>query len=73
MRPKIRDRLSEVSDEVRPLVEKVVESQDPRAVWALSDLSGKLGLSLLRDLPWSGSLDLSDERAMRRFYDYVSR
>jgi SPP1 gp7 family putative phage head morphogenesis protein len=73
MRPQIRNRLSEVSDEVRPLVEKVVESQDPRAVWALSDLPGKLGLSLLRDLPWSGSLDLSDEMAMRRFHDYVSR
>lgn len=63
-------------------VERLLRSDDPKSVWALSDLGimvkdlngeqTKLGKALLMGTGWYGELDLKDEESMNRFHQYVS-
>lgn len=59
------------------VLEKILKSDDVRAIWMLSDLTYKInGLSLgkffLMQKAWDGSLDLKNKEQMARFEAYVS-
>lgn len=75
--------LKNIPPRTRALVEKLLASEDPKAIWALSDLEGvkvqqggksvSLGKALLLGTSWQGSLDLQDPQARARFDQYISR
>lgn len=50
---------------------KILDSRDPKSIWALSD--SPLGKNLLIGRYWNGKLDLRDRDSMARFDAYVSR
>lgn len=56
--------------------QKLLDSEDPRSIWQLSDLRHKagdvpIGRHLLSDNGWKGTLDLHDEEQMTRFKNYI--
>lgn len=58
-------------------VEKLLQSDDPRSIWALSDFVAKSGVKVGKELLlgsyWDGILALDDPMAVRRFEEYISR
>ncbi len=81
----IRERLAEldgVAEPVRAVVGRLLDSEDPKAVWAISDLEGisvpnrgektPLGKALLLGTHWKGQLLLDDPEARARFDHYTS-
>lgn len=82
----LKERLAEldgVSAPVRAVVTRLLESDDPKAIWAISDLEGikvseggkttTLGKALLLGSHWKGQLSLNDPEARARFDQYISR
>jgi GNAT superfamily N-acetyltransferase len=83
---KVRERLQRL-EEVPPTARKIVmaltERDDPKSIWALSDLDGvtvqqgsrqlPLGKALLLGTVWQGVLRLDDPEARSRFDQYVSK
>ena len=61
------DMDSDTADSLRSLV----QSGDPRAVWAIAD--SEYGKELLIDTDWYGSIDLNDRDTMERFNNYTRR
>lgn len=60
----------------RTAVDKILSSNDPRGVWALSDIKlpyndTTVGKALLLGRPWDGVLDLHNTEQMARFNRYV--
>jgi len=47
----------------------LIKSDDPRTLWAVAD--SKYGRDLLVNTGWQGSLNFSDQAAMKRFDDYI--
>lgn len=76
---RIRLRTTPVSDAVKLSIAKILNSKDPRAMWAISDQKtllpngDTLGFHLLYKTNWGGGLSLDDRVAMRRFYNYVGQ
>lgn len=82
---KVRENLGrlDISTRSRDLVSRLMRSDDPKTVWALSDLDMmvtdywgermKLGKALLLGTTWDGELDLKDEESRVRFQQYVSQ
>jgi hypothetical protein len=70
-------------DDIR-LVNKLLQSDDPKALWAVADLGGQydstehgrqtmtLGQRLLLNNGWKGALDLNDEESRERFEAYTT-
>jgi len=58
------------SDPVRDAVLKLARSNDPKALWAISDST--LGKQLLIDSSWHGTIDFKDKQTMDRFHAYVA-
>jgi hypothetical protein len=52
-------------------VEELLDSDDPKSIWEISDMPG--GKELLLGSDWSGAIDFSDQDAMTRFNAYVGR
>jgi hypothetical protein len=50
---------------------KLVQSKDPKAIWAIAD--SKRGKELLLSTDWFGKLDLKDKESMDRFRAYVKK
>jgi len=50
---------------------KLANSNDPKAIWAISD--SKYGKKLLIDTDWNGVLNLKDKESMDRFNAYVHK
>lgn len=94
-KPESKESLRELQDEVRwnldqlgvstrthSLVSRLLDSDDPKSVWTLSDLDMmvtgydggrmKLGKALLMGTAWDGELDLKDDESRERFQQYVS-
>lgn len=59
------------TDEDKSGLKKLIQSDDPKAFWAIAD--SKHGKKLLLGTSWHGTLDLRDEPTMRRFKAYVNR
>lgn len=55
----------------RASVLKLLDSKDPKAIWAISD--SKYGKQLLLKSNWFGELDLTDKESMDRFNAYVRK
>lgn len=81
----VRERLAAIdglADPVRAVVNRLLESDDPKAIWAISDLEGikvtqqgrsvALGKALLLGTHWQGELRLDDPQARARFDQYIS-
>lgn len=72
---------SALDPDARATVMSILNSQDPRSIWMLSDLTipyddryaNTLGKKMLLGSNWSGYLDLSDAEQMARFNAYVNR
>ena len=66
-----------MSDAERRALEKLLQSRDPRTIWAIAEFetaSGvKVGKELLLGSFWHGEIDLSDREAMARFEAYLRR
>ena len=82
----VEDRLGAMAGVPAPArrtVERLVQSGDPKAIWAISDLEGvrgarrghetTLGKALLLGTCWRGVLDLEDPQARARFDQYVHK
>lgn len=52
-------------------VAHLLNSRDPKAIWAVADSS--YGKALLKNSDWSGTIDFSDKETMERFQAYVGR
>lgn len=57
-------------DEVTEL-QKLANSSDPKAIWAIAD--SPKGKELLLNSDWNGVLDLKDKESMERFNAYVGK
>lgn len=67
-----------VSEEAQDVIEIVLASPDPKAIWLLVDLQEEIdgmpvGLALLAGESWVGTLDRTDPVAMARFNLYVNQ
>lgn len=83
----VRERLDRLGDAVPQSVRRLLTSllckDDPKAIWAISDLEGvrvprgdkeiPLGKALLLGTAWKGSLELDDNQARTRFNQYIHR
>lgn len=77
------ERFEGIPAPVRKVVRALLDQQDPKAVWAISDLDGvqvrrgdrmvPLGKALLLGTVWRGSLQLDDPQARARFDQYVRK
>ena len=63
------EKAVDIPDKDRAAIEKLVQSHDPKAIWAISD--SKYGKDLLLGSDWTGTLNLKDPQSMTRFNDYV--
>ncbi len=57
-------------EDATQLVEKALESDDPRMIGVIAD--SKLGITLLDNMSWEGNLDLHDATARQRLETYIS-
>jgi len=57
----------ENADELRDLI----DSSDPKAIWAIADTPG--GKELLLGTDWNGTIDLTDKETMARFNAYIGK
>jgi hypothetical protein len=87
LRSQLKDRLSDYSTRTNPListetkdrVSAILDTRDPKAIWALSDLPDKtaqdesVAKSLMMNTDWAADLKLDDRRQMERFRKYVER
>lgn len=60
-----------LSDELAAPLRALINGDDPKAIWVLSD--SIYGKNLLLDTSWEGYIDLKDEQAMARFRGYISK
>jgi GNAT superfamily N-acetyltransferase len=60
----------EISGDEEAGLRTLIESDDPRAIWPISD--SKWGKKLLLDSDWNGALDLTDKDSMTRFKAYLA-
>jgi hypothetical protein len=75
--------LQGVPSGARTVLRRLVENEDPKGIWAISDLNGlkvrqggrevPLGKALLLGTTWRGVLDLQDPQARARFEQYVHK
>ncbi len=75
--------LDGVSETSRQVVQRLLQSEDPKALWAISDLEGvtaerhgqrlPLGKALLLGTTWKGVMNLDDPQARARFNNYISQ
>ena len=69
----------EISPEALDAAQTLVRQPDPKALWNISDITGKtksgepLGKKLLLNQSWSGSLNLKDPETMDRFNAYINK
>lgn len=52
---------------------KLTKGDDPRLVWAISDVDNKYTKDIFKDLSWYGVLDLGDKQSMERFNGYIAK
>lgn len=69
---------SRISSADRAAMEKILQSDDPKAVWNVADYRAPvrgqrdpLGKHLLLGQSWGGKMDLHDPDVLDRFYNYV--
>lgn len=76
------ERLSAVHSDTKERVKLILNSSDPKAIWALSDLPDthmsngekkSVAKSLMMNEHWYADLNLKNEDAMKRFNNYVNR
>jgi hypothetical protein len=70
----IEERESEDDDSgsnIDPDIAEILDDDDPKAIWALSDTPA--GKELLLGSDWYGTLDFGDSETMTRFHAYVGR
>ena len=58
-----------MSKDEKKQLHDLINSDDPRTIWAVSD--NKFGKNLLYDQSWRGSLDLGDAQAYQRLQSYL--
>jgi len=68
----------QISAEAKAVVDAAMKSEDPRAIWAMADLTETvdgmpLGKRLLLGAKWNGKLDINDKIAMARFNAYIGK
>ncbi|NOQ30233.1 MAG: hypothetical protein GQ570_03825 [Helicobacteraceae bacterium] len=66
----------DVPDSVKASLAKIMLSEDPKAIWALADITHPyrdttVGKYLLLKKAWIGGIDLSDTESMNRFKAYT--
>ena len=61
----------DVTDQEKKELYALLRSDDPKAIWALSDAPG--GKALLLGTDWNGAIDFKDKDTMTRFNAYVGR
>ncbi|MBO0716116.1 MAG: hypothetical protein J2P55_02115, partial [Rhizobiales bacterium] len=61
----------EAREDVDPELYDLINSGDPKAIWAIADRPD--GKDLLLGTDWNGSLDLNDPETMERFNAYVAK
>jgi hypothetical protein len=75
IKPYISDAANEIGGidlQTRNYIDKVLKSDDPRSIWAISDITSRhpsgelIGNKLLSDLPWAGEFDLTNPQQMER-------
>ena len=71
-------RLDGLPEDEYNRLRRVLDSEDPRAIWQIADAGTpvkgvELGKVLLNDTEWFGSFSLKDPAMMRRFKSYVAR
>ena len=72
LRHSLREGLWRVDDPAaRQRIAQLLDDDDPRAIWELSD--SQAGKTLLLGSDWHGALDLDDPLAMARFMAYIRR
>lgn len=74
--------LDGVSETSRQVVQRLLQSEDPKALWTISDLDGvtamrqgrrmPLGKALLLGTTWKGVMHLDNPNARARFNNYIS-
>lgn len=75
--------LDGVSETSRKVVQRLLQSEEPKALWTISDLDGvtaerqgqrlPLGKALLLGTHWKGVMHLDDPLARARFNNYISK
>lgn len=71
IRPTLLKRLIDLPDSIQDTLRGLIEGDDPRAIWLLSD--SPYGKDLLMDTSWEGFIDLADDMAMDRFNGYIGK
>lgn len=71
LRYSIDVRKNEMGATAYSALTKLLDSPDPRSIWAIAD--SPIGRELFLGSSWNGSLTLSDQQAMARFNAYVGR
>jgi hypothetical protein len=61
----------ELAPSDRDRIVKLVQSDDPKAIWAIAD--SKYGKDMLLNTDWNGTLNLKDKASMDRFNAYVGK
>lgn len=64
----------EVTDEQHSAISKLLESKDPRSIWAIVNLPNGIGKKLMHHISWDGSMHLDKKGEQRKILDsYLSR
>lgn len=73
--PKWKAVKKKLPPKVVNVIDNILSSDDPQAIWDLADITfktekGALGEYLLKDTQWWAKLDLNDQHSMARFDNY---